>query len=162
VTAASAVEPSSHDRDQEEGDDPMDEIRAFIEANMQPEAFAQLQEMMKAAQGNSGENNRADPEFNPLPKARDNPPSFTGRPNAGGRLSGRDNGASSLLPRASGYRTVPKEDVREIRNNFASDSRSNDDYFRTFGNRHVGFVAGGENPRLSGVQPRHVTPCHDR
>lgn len=87
-----------------EGGVTIEAIRSFIEANMDPRAFAKVEQMLDTlAEQGSGEEG-----------AEDDPPPFRGMPRPGGGKFEQD-GEPDLLPRAAGYRTVPSENERELR-----------------------------------------------
>jgi hypothetical protein len=93
-------------RDQEE-DGGIDQVKAFIQANMDPAAFAKLEQMLEALNGGGGEEESPadDPRqeaADPPPNgAQDDPENFKGEPLKGGKMAG------DARPRGSYFDSFP-------------------------------------------------------
>jgi hypothetical protein len=84
-------------RDQDDG---IDAVKAFIQQNMDPEAFAKLEQMLEALNGGGGEeespaNDPRQEAAKPPPNVtQDDPTPFKGMPQPGGKLAGDSRGNS--------------------------------------------------------------------
>jgi hypothetical protein len=92
-TGSRAQEEPDLGRDQDDG---LDEVKAFIKANMDPQAFAKLEQMLSQLGGEEQPPDAGqDPEPPPQYGTRDEPPPFRGMPKTGGTKFGQDSRSRS-------------------------------------------------------------------
>ncbi len=152
--------PRRRARDAEEDDGGIAEVKAYIQANMDPRAYAKLEAMLEQLAGGGGggsgerelDRRRNDPQYNANGEGqgredfganrnggRDEPPAFRGRPRPGGMMDEE----TDVLPGTEP--NIPRRNVRQTegggspgkdgRRRFAGahDEASLDDYHKAFG-----------------------------
>jgi hypothetical protein len=116
----------ARDQSPDDTDEGLNQIKTFLRNRLDPADFDRLEQMLAALNGGERE---PDDSGSMHAGGQDEPEPFRGRPQAGGRVRWDEDGEPDLLPTRSS--NIPEENRREIRNNYAQDSRGGG-YFAMF------------------------------